>query len=270
MKNIVFALFTSLVVFASCAGKNNRKVEISTPYGTMIVRLYDDTPHHRDNFLRLAESGQYDSLLFHRVIEGFMIQGGDPESRYATHDTKLGSNEIGEKIEAEITFPQHYHKRGALAAARQADNANPERLSSGSQFYIVQGCVYPSSTLDEIEQINNKTLKNKIFYEIQPFYVDSLKYYQEQGMFVELSELQLRVMMRVEELANERGLFSFPDSIRNAYTTTGGAPSLDGNYTVFGELIEGFAVLDSIAAQEVRVPGNRPVKDIRMSMRVIE
>ncbi len=254
--------------FIGCSAKQGNTVEIGTKYGTMTVLLYDDTPLHRDNFLQLAASGAYDSLLFHRVIQGFMIQGGDPMSRNAGPRTELGRGEIGTSIEAEIDFPHHFHKRGALAAARKPDAANPERRSSGSQFYIVHGTLFTDEMLDEIEAQNNKTLRNQIFYEIQPFYDDSLRFYQERGMYVELSELQLRIMQRVIDIAGDRGAFHFSDSIRDIYKTQGGAPMLDGNYTVFGEIIDGFDVLDSIATARVTLPTNRPSCDIRMSVKL--
>ncbi len=262
-------LLLAAVLLTACTN-NTTEVEIATRFGTMRATLFDDTPEHRDNFLRLADAHAYDSLLFHRVIRGFMIQGGDPESRNATRSTPLGQSEIGDPLPAEICFPQHFHKRGALAAARKPDSVNPERLSSGSQFYIVHGSIYQNETLDEIEQINNKALKNKVFYEIQPFYTDSLRYYQEHGMFIELSNLQLHIMQRVTDMAEQRGLFSFPDSVRQFYTTQGGAPSLDGNYTVFGQITSGFDVLDSIANQMISLPSNRPVDDIRMTVRRVK
>jgi peptidyl-prolyl cis-trans isomerase B (cyclophilin B) len=259
-----------VVLMVSCGKQSSNMVEITTPYGTMRALLYDDTPLHKENFLRLAEDGAYDSLLFHRVIRGFMVQGGDPNSLYADRSVKLGSAEIGEPIKSEILYPKHYHKRGALAAARKGDSVNPERKSSGSQFYIVHGAVYDSLALDNIELEFNNVMRRDIFYEVQPQYQDSLMYYQSRGMAIELSELQLKIMSEVQKLAEQKGLFKFAPEVREAYQTTGGAPQLDGKYTVFGELVEGFEVLDSIASVMTERPSDRPVEDIWMTVKVID
>lgn len=269
MRHLILILMTALLV-GSCSGKGSNMVEINTPYGAMKVVLYDDTPLHKENFLRLAENGDYDSLLFHRVIRGFMIQGGDPKSLNAGPDEKLGMNEIGSPIKSEIIYPKHFHKRGALAAARKSDSVNPERKSSGSQFYIVQGAVYDSVALRAVEQEFNNAIRREIFYEIQPTYQDSLVYYQERGMAMELSDLQLRIMSEVQKKAEEKGLFVFAPQVREAYMTIGGTPDLDSKYTVFGEVVEGLEVLDSIADVMTIKPSDRPVEDIWMTMKVVD
>lgn len=269
MRTLLIVL-TCFVVFVSCGKQNDNMVEISTPYGTMRAVLYDDTPIHKKNFLRLVEAGEYDSLLFHRVIRGFMIQGGDPNSRHADRNTKLGVSEIGEPIPSEIIYPKYFHKRGALAAARKPDSVNPEKMSSGSQFYIVQGAVYDSVALDNVELEFNNVMRRDVFYEVQPYYQDSLIYYQEHGMAIELSELQLRIMAKVQELAEQKGLFKFTPEVREVYQTVGGTPQLDGKYTVFGEVVEGFEVLDSIAETMTERPSDRPIEDIWMTIKVVE
>ncbi len=269
MRTLLIVL-TCFVVFVSCGKQNDNMVEISTPYGTMRAVLYDDTPIHKKNFLRLVEAGEYDSLLFHRVIRGFMIQGGDPNSRHADRDTKLGVSEIGEPIPSEIVYPKYFHKRGALAAARKPDSVNPEKMSSGSQFYIVQGAVYDSVALDNVELEFNNVMRRDVFYEVQPYYQDSLIYYQEHGMAIELSELQLRIMAKVQELAEQKGLFKFTPEVREVYQTVGGTPQLDGKYTVFGEVVDGFEVLDSIAETMTERPSDRPIEDIWMTIKVVE
>lgn len=269
MRTLLIVL-TCFVVFVSCGKQNDNMVEISTPYGTMRAVLYDDTPIHKKNFLRLVEAGEYDSLLFHRVIRGFMIQGGDPNSRHADRDTKLGVSEIGEPIPSEIVYPKYFHKRGALAAARKPDSVNPEKMSSGSQFYIVQGAVYDSVALDNVELEFNNVMRRDVFYEVQPYYQDSLIYYQEHGMAIELSELQLRIMAKVQELAEQKGLLKFTPEVREVYQTVGGTPQLDGKYTVFGEVVDGFEVLDSIAETMTERPSDRPIEDIWMTIKVVE
>lgn len=269
MRTLLIVL-TCFVVFVSCGKQNDNMVEISTPYGTMRAVLYDDTPIHKKNFLRLVEAGEYDSLLFHRVIRGFMIQGGDPNSRHADRNTKLGVSEIGEPIPSEIVYPKYFHKRGALAAARKPDSVNPEKMSSGSQFYIVQGAVYDSVALDNVELEFNNVMRRDVFYEVQPYYQDSLIYYQEHGMAIELSELQLRIMAKVQKLAEQKGLFKFTPEVREVYQTVGGTPQLDGKYTVFGEVVDGFEVLDSIAETITERPSDRPIEDIWMTIKVVE
>ncbi len=203
--------------------------EINTPRGRMVIRLYDETPGHRDNFKKLAAEQFYDSTLFHRVMSGFMIQGGDPNSR-DDDPANDGVGGPGYTVPAEI-LPGFFHKRGVLSAARQNDQVNPERQSSGSQFYIVHGTIYPDDYLSQMEE---------------------------------------RLKQQIPDPT-----FAFSKEARLAYTTEGGAPSLDGMYTVFGELVEGFDVLDDITrvatpkslGQRVRQGGDRPVVPIWMVVR---
>ncbi|OYU97290.1 MAG: peptidylprolyl isomerase [Bacteroidetes bacterium B1(2017)] len=248
---------------------DGQRVEISTSYGVMVVRLYNETPLHRDNFIKLVKQGFYDSLLFHRVIKSFMIQGGDPVSKTADSNAMLGSGDVGYKIPAEIN-DKLYHKRGALAAAR--DN-NPQKMSSGCQFYIVQGKTYTGKEMEAI--INNRNLTNKqgILYSM----------YQTDTVQAALSALQNlgdqdRIRKFMDELAvvaDKEYKKQYPNAETvnmnqvQTYMEFGGAPHLDGGYTVFGELEKGWEVLDKIAAAETR-PGDRPVKDIRMKMRLIK
>ena len=159
MKKI--ALFIALALVAATAFSQSTKVLIETSMGNMTVMLYDDTPLHRDNFVKLAESGFYEGLLFHRVINNFMIQAGDPMSKNAAPNARLGNGGPGYTIPAEIVYPTHFHKKGALAAARTGDNVNPKRESSGSQFYIVQGQKYTDMKLDQFEKALGKTFTNK-------------------------------------------------------------------------------------------------------------
>ncbi len=192
-------------------------VEIETNYGSMLFELYDATPQHRDNFIKLAEEGFYDSLLFHRVINNFMIQGGDPKSRNAKPGEQLGSGGPGYTIPAEFV-DSLVHVKGALAAARQGDQVNPQKRSSGSQFYIVHGQPTTRATLDQFEA---------------------------------------------------RKGFRYGQAQRDAYTELGGTPFLDQDYTVFGKLIDGMEVLDAIAKVQT-APGDRPLEDVIMKVRVIK
>jgi peptidyl-prolyl cis-trans isomerase B (cyclophilin B) len=195
-------------------------VEITTDYGVMVARLYDSTPLHRDNFLKLVKQGVYDSLLFHRVISGFMLQGGDPESKRADSLVMLGGGMLpGDRIPAEFR-PNFIHKKGALAAAR---DANPDKASSNCQFYIVQGKRTDTMQLNQVYQ--------------------SVK-------------------------ANNPA-FTYTAQQKEIYDRIGGTPFLDQNYTVFGEVISGLDVIDKIAAIPTRPSDNRPVKDIRMKIRLL-
>ena len=196
-------------------GPQSQYATISTPYGNMVVRLSNATPLHRDNFLKLAGQGYYNGTLFHRVITNFMIQGGDPDSKNAKPGIALGNGGPDYTIPAEFV-DSLYHRRGALAAARESDNVNPTKASSGSQFYIVDGRTFPPAAVSQIYQKNNRV--------------------------------------------------PTPEQL-TTYETVGGAPHLDGNYTVFGYLVSGFNVLDSIAAQP-RDRMDRPLKDVKMTVKV--
>lgn len=263
--------YSLLIIASACSGSDNINADyviLSTPYGDMKILLYNDTPIHKQNFLRLAKEGRLDSTIFHRVIPNFMIQGGDPNSINAPGGAELGDGEIGDDLPAEIVYPLHFHKRGALAAAREGDNSNPEKKSSGSQFYIVQGEILTTPELDAIEAKRNTRTKNEIFYKIQPHYQDSLQYYQQHGMKEELANLQMHILSLVTEMIEEQGrVFSIPEEHRAVYSTIGGTPHLDGDYTVFGEVVEGLDIIDSIAAVPTDLR-RRPLHDIRISLHI--
>jgi peptidyl-prolyl cis-trans isomerase B (cyclophilin B) len=197
--------------------KPEQLVKISTDYGDMVVKLYNGTPLHRDNFIKLVKGHYYDGTLFHRVIKDFMIQGGDPDSKGAAPGQMLGNGGPGYTIPAEFR-KEYFHKKGVIAAARESDNINPEKASSGSQFYIVQGRKWSNMELNTMEQQRHHLI---------------------------------------------------PWEQKEIYMKIGGTPHLDGNYTVFGEVISGLNVIDSIAA----LPGdrmNRPLKDVKMTVTLIE
>lgn len=225
-KKILFLLFfivISVFCFAQKADKQKKSndkeyyVKIETSYGNMVVKLYNETPLHRDNFIKLVKEGTYDGLLFHRVINQFMIQGGDPKSRDAKPGQMLGDGELGYTIPAEFV-PGLFHKKGALAAARQGDEVNPQKASSSCQFYLVQGTTWDANRLKMVEQRMGK---------------------------------------------------SFTPEQAEVYATLGGTPFLDGDYTVFGEVVEGIEVIDKIAAVPCG-PMDRPVEDVKMKMSIIE
>ncbi|MBT8191187.1 MAG: peptidylprolyl isomerase [Saprospiraceae bacterium] len=213
MNKYIFFLLIIATAF-SCKPKQKFAM-IETEYGNMKVVLYDSTPIHRDNFIKLAGEGFYDDLLFHRVIRGFMIQGGDPESKDAPPSKRLGAGGPGYTLDAEIGA---YHFKGTLAAARQGDQVNPQKKSSGSQFYIVHGGPVAAAQL--------------------------------------------------EMFSKQKGI-AYTEEEKQKYLTSGGTPFLDKEYTVFGEVVEGMEVIDKIAEVQTQ-PGDRPVKDVKMKVRVVK
>lgn len=242
-------------------------VKITTSEGDLLVRLYDETPIHRDNFLRLCREGYYDETLFHRVIKDFMIQGGDPDSRTATSTQMLGTGGPDYTLEAEI-LPALFHRRGTLAAARQGDEVNPERRSSGSQFYITWGQVYNAGQLSQMERQLTMMAEQQAFQRMaaeRKAEIMQLRRNRDREGLMALQE-QLAAMAKAE--AKQAGGLS--DAQREAYTTVGGVPHLDGQYTVFGEVVEGLDVVERIQNTETR-PGDRPKTDIRiLSTEVID
>lgn len=263
-KKITKKVVKKLVVRDS---NTNRMVEINTDMGVMKVLLYNETPNHRDNFIKLVEQRFYDSLLFHRIIKGFMIQGGDPTSKNADSSAMLGGGDVGYKIPAEIVNGL-WHKRGALAAAR--DN-NPEKASSGCQFYIVDGQKYKRDQLANTMNQKNLNRKQKIFYDlIQKDSINStISAFQTAKDKAGLTAFIETLKPSVEELyLKSGGDFVYEEPQVETYETIGGAPHLDGEYTVFGELVEGFDVLDKISSVS-KGQSDRPLQNIRMKMRML-
>ena len=244
-------------------------VEIKTSVGDITIRLYGETPKHRDNFLKLVNDGFYNDVLFHRVINKFMIQTGDPESKGAPAGKMLGAGGPGYDIDAEIVYPQFFHKRGALAAARQGDEVNPDRRSSGSQFYIVTGKVYNASQLGQMEKQLQMQQMQAIFNDLASQHRDSIMAMRRNRDQAGLQALQDELVKKTEAEAAKNPV-KLTDAQREAYTTVGGTPHLDGTYTVFGEVVEG---MDIVAKIETTVTGaqDRPKEDIKIiSMKVIK
>ncbi len=241
------------------------KVKIQTMLGDIVVRLYDETPLHRDNFVKLVKEGYYDGTLFHRVIKDFMIQGGDPDSKGAPAGKRLGTGGPDYTIDAEIK-PNLYHKRGALAAARTGDEVNPERKSSGSQFYIVWGQIFNEGQLKQLSKQMQMQQAQQIFNNLATKHRDEIMQYRRERNREALQELQDKLAAEAEAQAKNCGI---NDEQREIYTTVGGTPFLDGQYTVFGEVEEGLDVVDMIQ-QSATAPGDRPVDDIEMKMILIE
>ena len=274
LKHIILSLSLILVIKQGFSQTfSTETILISTPYGDMKLKLFNETPKHRDNFIKLVREHFYDSLLFHRVIQDFMIQAGDPDSKHAEPAKLLGDGDLKYTIPAEFV-PTLCHKKGMLCAARNGDDVNPEKASSACQFYIVQGKVRTEEDLisyekrinkpiiakikeDILNKPENTVLKEKIATAKKEQNTDSLMVY-----FKSMNKL-------VDEEYAKTPHYSFPPEHKTIYKTIGGTPHLDSQYTIFGEVIEGLDVIDKIAAVG-KNKDDRPLIDIRMWVRVIE
>lgn len=251
------------------ANEKETKVVFETTLGNIVVKLYNETPKHRDNFLKVVNDSVYNGVLFHRVIKDFMIQTGDPSSKTAEAGQQLGSGDLGYTVEAEFVYPQYFHKKGALAAARTGDAVNPERRSSASQFYIVTGKSYSQQQVEMMEQRMGDQKKEDIFSGLVRERVDSIRNMQAAGDSLGLEEPQ-NELIALTEAEYAKNPLKFTPAQVEAYTTVGGTPHLDGQYTVFGEVVEGMDVVDKIQ-QAATDPSDRPVDDIKIiSAKVVE
>ena len=282
---IIVALATILVAGAITLKKTSRKMNktenaaaaaqtaggdalvlLETSEGNIKVRLFGDTPKHRDNFLKLVKEGYYNGVLFHRVINEFMVQTGDPDSKNAPAGKALGAGGPDYTLEAEIVYPKHYHKRGALAAARQGDQVNPEKKSSGSQF---TGKAYNDSTLKQMDRQLQMMQKQQIFNELTKQHKDSIMAMRRNRDQAGLQKLQDELVAITEQKAAENPA-ALTSEQREVYATQGGTPHLDNQYTVFGEVVEGMDVVDKIEKAETD-GRDRPVSDIRIiSAKVVD
>ena len=257
-------------ILASCGAGSNQKnnmekrtqVKLETTQGDIVVALYNETPKHRDNFIKLAKEGVYDSTLFHRVIKQFMIQAGDPDSKTANDTASLGSGDVGYTIPAEFV-PKFFHRKGALAAARMGDDVNPNRESSGCQFYIVTGRKFrEAQLLDMAAQKNNQRVET-IFNELARKHMKEIYKLRKANDEDALLELQDSLEAQAYAMAKEEEPFMFTPEQLAAYSTIGGAPHLDGAYTVFGEVVSGMETVEKI---EVTKTGraDRPIENVRI------
>jgi cyclophilin family peptidyl-prolyl cis-trans isomerase len=255
-------LFAGFLITCSQKQAESTTVLIETDFGNIKIRLYNETPLHKENFIKLVQQGYYNGLLFHRVINNFMIQGGDPSSLHASDTSQLGSGDPGYTIPPEIVNGL-FHKRGVIAAARELDANNPERRSSGSQFYIVDGHTFTDDELDKTERkINQNIFQNQVgmFFAIEK---DSLI---NRG----LPPLYDTIIIHATNFARKKFIpFSFSEEQRTFYKTIGGSPHLDGSFTIFGETVEGFEVIDKIAAIETD-KNDRPLRNIKMKITLIK
>ena len=252
--------FVVLFVVSCAPSKDNKNsyVLIKTSLGDIKVRLYDETPGHRDNFIKLVNSRVYDGVSFHRVIKDFMIQSGNPETKTAF--VKAPSDSL-----ASYTIPAEFntklfHKKGALAAARQGNDVNPEMRSSGTQFYIVQGVKYSDDELNQAEQRINNTIKQAMFVRMIKEVSDSNRI---SGTTLTEAEIQEKASLRMFETMEVNGEYKISEAQRTTYRNIGGTPRLDGTYTVFGEVVTGLDVVDKIAGVKTN-ESDKPVTDIRV------
>ena len=237
-------------------------VKLETTMGNITVALYNETPKHRDNFIKLVKEGVYDSTLFHRVIKQFMIQAGDPDSKNASDTAMLGSGDVGYTIPAEFN-PKFFHKKGVLAAARQGDDVNPEKASSGCQFYIVTGRKFTEPQLLGMENKKNEQREEALFDSLARQHMKEIYKMRKAGDNAGLLELQDTLEAQARELADKEEKFRFTPEQIKAYSTIGGAPHLDGSYTVFGEVTEGMEVVDNIEIAKTN-RADRPIENIRI------
>ena len=245
-------------------------VLMRTNKGDITLKLYNDTPLHRDNFLRLVADKQYEGLLFHRVIKDFMIQGGDVTSKDAPMNKSLGAGDLGYTVPAEFRYPVRFHKKGALCAARTGDEVNPEKASSASQFYIVTGKKYSDAELNQMEKQLENRLKQAIFARLQTENKSKIMSLYRSGNKEELAILRDTLIGKVELEAESRKMEAkISPEVREAYKTVGGVPFLDNEYTVYGEVVDGLDVVDAIQAMKTNKQ-DRPTENVEiLSVEVI-
>lgn len=264
-KEIFSVILLFVLLFDSCARnkETETKIRFETDYGVIVVRLYSKTVRHHDNFVKLVNKGFYNGVLFHRVIEGFMIQAGDPSSKTARAGETLGAGDVGYTIPAEFIYPEYYHKRGALAAAREGDENNPMKASSGCQFYIVVGKTFSDGQLDSLEAVNKNRLQEKLFQNMVNDKQNEIKKYRIEGNKQKLDALRDSILKVVTIKAEKNPSYKFTLRQRTDYKTIGGTPHLDGNYTVFGEVTEGLDIVEKISKAKTG-PNDRPLTDIKV------
>ena len=268
--NNLLILAALIMVFTACGAGSKKstdmekrtQVKIETTMGEIIVELYNETPKHRDNFIKLAKEGVYDNTLFHRVIRQFMIQAGDPESKNAADTAQLGSGDVGYTIPAEFV-PKFYHKKGALAAARMGDDVNPERASSGCQFYIVTGRKFRESQLLDMAGQKNNARMDTLFNQLARKHMKEIYKLRKANDQDGLLELQDSLEAQAYALYKEEEPFMFTPEQVTSYTTIGGAPHLDGSYTVFGQVVSGMETVEKIEGTKTG-KADRPFENVRI------
>lgn len=239
------------------------RLKIKTTEGDIVIRLYDETPRHRDNFLKLAKNGYFNGTLFHRVIKDFMIQGGDPDSKNAPKGDILGTGGPDYTIPAEFVYPRYFHKRGALSAARTGDEVNPDRESSGSQFYIVWGKIYKPAELKQMERQMAMQQEQEVFNLLAKEHREEIMEFRRKRDQAGLQTLQEQLIEETKKICRQKGKPTFTTEQTEAYTTVGGTPFLDNQYTVFGEVEEGINVVERIQNRKTD-RNDRPTEDVKV------
>lgn len=239
------------------------RLKIKTTEDDIVIRLYDETPRHRDNFLKLAKNGYFNGTLFHRVIKDFMIQGGDPDSKNAPKGKILGTSGPDYTIPAEFVYPRYFHKRGALSAARTGDEVNPDRESSGSQFYIVWGKIYKPAELKQMERQMAMQQEQEVFNLLAKEHREEIMEFRRNRDQAGLQTLQEQLIEETKKICRQKGKPTFTTEQTEAYTTVGGTPFLDNQYTVFGEVEEGINVVERIQNRKTD-RNDRPTEDVKM------
>jgi len=264
-KSIQLIFITLFFITSSCITKKESSsiVSLETTYGKVKVRLYPETMKHRENFLLLVKKGFYDGVLFHRVIVDFMIQAGDPNSKNSLPNAQLGAGDVGYTIPAEFIYPQYYHKRGALSAARMGDQSNPLKASSGCQFYIVQGRILTDEELNGLEKSNQQKLEANLFKDIMATKQEQIKGYNMEHNQQKINTLRDSILLEVGKLMQKNTSYKFTEQQRKDYKTVGGTPHLDGNYSVFGEVIEGLDIVEKISKTK-KGQNDRPIEDLKI------
>lgn len=274
MRQTIILFTLILCCMTACTGNSKKKqiimtnenetlVHLQTSMGDITVKLYNETPIHRDNFIKLVKDGVYDSTLFHRVIKNFMIQAGDPQSKTATDTTTtLGSGDVGYTLPAEFNA-KFFHKKGVLAAARQGDEVNPKKESSGCQFYIVTGRKFSEAQLINMENQLNEARLDTVFQTLARKHMKAIYQMRKANDTDGLLALQDSLEAQAREQVSKEPALKFTAEQVKAYTTVGGAPHLDGNYTVFGEVVDGMETVDRISAVKTN-RSDRPEQDVRI------
>ncbi len=267
LKFVPICLLLILLLINSCSKYDSlhKYVKIKTCKGDIVVKLYNETPKHRDNFIKLVEEKFYESLLFHRVIKDFVIQGGDPSTRNPQKDSLYGEKDAGYLLDAEFV-DTIIHKKGVIAMAREGDDVNPQKKSSSSQFYIVIGKIFTKDQLNQLEIKINNSRKDKLFKLLIQNELSKLPDNYDQKQIEKIND---SIQKEVETAWLNVPKFKFSEKQIQVYTTIGGLPHLDGNYTVFGEVVEGLNFAEDIS--KVQTDSNdRPVTDIKMNIKLIK
>jgi peptidyl-prolyl cis-trans isomerase B (cyclophilin B) len=264
-KSIMTLLLIGATLFScnskeTTGGKKDVLVVIHTSFGDMTAILYDETPLHKANFIKLAKEGQYDSTIFHRVIKDFMIQGGDIDAKNGTRNTETVPAEFVDKF---------YHTKGSLSAARQGDNVNPQKGSSWCQFYIVQGKKFSKEELTIDQEKLNQAIPKLLQYESQKDLKEQFMKLQAERDFEAMNQLALANVELCEREMNINLKLEISPERLELYTTIGGAPFLDTEYTVFGKVVEGLDIIDKIADQKT-ARGDKPLQDIHLTVELVE